>query len=147
LNVECAAPAQLTDRWIDHGRAVRSSWMGKGAGRRPRGLRARKVSPRRRGVCVASFERPTNLASLSDDISPSARKNWSRPATKSADLPVRPCFGGVHRNDLATLHRDGVRVRVIGPPQTRDGIGAGHLRASEKKGKAEDSARGMDTEA
>src|SRR5246127_4146230 len=44
-------------------------------------------------------------------------ENWSRPATEIGDL-----FGLLRRfirNDLATLHRDGVRVRVIG---VRDGL-------------------------
>src|SRR4051795_7718045 len=44
-------------------------------------------------------------------------ENWSRPATEIGDL-----FGLLRRfirNDLATLHRDGVRVRVIGE---RDGL-------------------------
>ena len=44
-------------------------------------------------------------------------ENWSRPATEIGDL-----FGLLRRfirNDLATLHRDGVRVRVIGG---RDGL-------------------------
>src|SRR6201989_3017013 len=39
-------------------------------------------------------------------------ENWSRPAAEIVDL-----FGLLRRfirNDLATLHRDGVRVRVIG---------------------------------
>src|SRR4030088_1874642 len=44
-------------------------------------------------------------------------ENWSRPATEIGDL-----FGLLRRfirNDLATLHCDGVRVRVIGE---RDGL-------------------------
>ena len=44
-------------------------------------------------------------------------ENWSRPASEIGDL-----FGLLRRfirNDLATLHRDGVRVRVIGE---RDGL-------------------------
>jgi undecaprenyl diphosphate synthase len=44
-------------------------------------------------------------------------ENWSRPASEIHDL-----FGLLRRfirNDLATLHRDGVRVRVIGG---RDGL-------------------------
>src|SRR4030081_11486 len=44
-------------------------------------------------------------------------ENWSRPATEIGDL-----FGLLRRfirNDLATLHREGVRVRVIGE---RDGL-------------------------
>src|SRR4030081_2866371 len=44
-------------------------------------------------------------------------ENWSRPATEIGDL-----FGLLRRfirNDLATLHRDGVRVRGIGQ---RDGL-------------------------
>src|SRR6201992_1522902 len=39
-------------------------------------------------------------------------ENWSRPATEIGDL-----FGLLRRfirNDLATLHRDGVRARIIG---------------------------------
>jgi undecaprenyl diphosphate synthase len=46
-------------------------------------------------------------------------ENWSRPASEIGDL-----FGLLRRfirNDLATLHRDGVRVRVIGE---REGIDA-----------------------
>src|SRR3974390_2319426 len=42
-------------------------------------------------------------------------ENWSRPASEIGDL-----FGLLRRfirNDLATLHRDGVRVRVIGEPE------------------------------
>src|ERR1700759_4280288 len=42
-------------------------------------------------------------------------ENWSRPASEIGDL-----FGLLRRfirNDLATLHRDGVRVRVIGERQ------------------------------
>src|SRR3954451_11555582 len=42
-------------------------------------------------------------------------ENWSRPATEIGDL-----FGLLRRfirNDLASLHRDGVRVRVIGERQ------------------------------
>src|SRR3982074_627447 len=44
-------------------------------------------------------------------------ENWSRPATDIGDLvgPLRR----FSRNDRATLHRDGVRVRVIGE---RDGL-------------------------
>src|SRR5579859_7065259 len=46
-------------------------------------------------------------------------ENWSRPATEIGDL-----FGLLRRfirNDLAILHRDGVRVRVIGE---REGLEA-----------------------
>src|SRR6201747_1508 len=46
-------------------------------------------------------------------------ENWSRPESEIGDL-----FGLLRRfirNDLATLHRDGVRVRVIGE---RDGLDA-----------------------
>src|ERR1700741_1106404 len=39
-------------------------------------------------------------------------ENWSRPATEIGDLFDR--LRRFIRNDLATLHRDGVRVRVIG---------------------------------
>src|SRR3978361_594857 len=46
-------------------------------------------------------------------------ENWSRPATEIGDL-----FGLLRRfirNDLATLHRDGVRVRVIGESHGLEG--------------------------
>src|SRR5690242_3233612 len=39
-------------------------------------------------------------------------ENWSRPATEIGDL--FKLLRRFIRNDLATLHRDGVRVRVIG---------------------------------
>src|SRR3974390_2714381 len=45
-------------------------------------------------------------------------ENWSRPASEIGDL-----FGLLRRfirNDLATLHRDGVRVRVIGEREGLD---------------------------
>ena len=61
-------------------------------------------------------------------------ENWSRPATEIGDL-----FGLLRRfirNDLATLHRDGVRVRVIGE---RDGLES-DIRAL--LGEAEDLTRG-----
>ena len=54
-------------------------------------------------------------------------ENWSRPATEIGDL-----FGLLRRfirNDLATLHRDGVRVRVIGE---RAGLEPRYLRAAER---------------
>src|SRR3977135_522033 len=53
-------------------------------------------------------------------------ENWSRPATEIGDL-----FGLLRRfirNDLATLHRDGVRVRVIGE---RDRLPPGLLPLAE----------------
>src|SRR6266404_26911 len=46
-------------------------------------------------------------------------ENWSRPATEIGDL-----FGLLRRfirNDLASLHRDGVRVRVIGEREGLEG--------------------------
>ena len=46
-------------------------------------------------------------------------ENWSRPASEIGDL-----FGLLRRfirNDLAILHRDGVRVRVIGERENLDG--------------------------
>ena len=67
----------------------------------------------RRGVepFAASSVPPMNSASPTHDFSFSS-ENWSRPATEIGDL-----FGLLRRfirNDLATLHSDGVRVRVIG---------------------------------
>src|ERR1700709_2046331 len=66
----------------------------------------------RRGVRAAS-----ELGILHLTIFSFSSENWSRPATEIGDL-----FGLLKRfirNDLATLHRDGVRVRVIGE---RDGL-------------------------
>lgn len=54
-------------------------------------------------------------------------ENWSRPATEIGDL-----FGLLRRfirNDLATLHRDGVRVRVIGE---REGLEPTFARCSAR---------------
>ena len=59
-------------------------------------------------------------------------ENWSRPATEIGDL-----FGLLRRfirNDLASLHRDGVRVRIIGE---RDGPGSGYLRAADRGRRAD----------
>src|ERR1700748_3396345 len=66
-----------------------------------------------RRVVRASHE----LAILYLTIFSFSSENWSRPASEIGDL-----FGLLRRfirNDLAILHRDGVRVRVIGE---RDGL-------------------------
>src|SRR6201746_1455656 len=79
------------------------------AGGHPRGVDAV------RRVVRASHE----LGVLYLTIFSFSSENWSRPATEIGDL-----FGLLRRfirNDLATLHRDGVRVRVIGE---RDGLEA-----------------------
>ena len=56
-------------------------------------------------------------------------ENWSRPASEISDL-----FGLLRRfirNDLATLHRDGVRVRVIGEREGLDSDIASLLKEAE----------------
>jgi undecaprenyl diphosphate synthase len=56
-------------------------------------------------------------------------ENWSRPASEISDL-----FGLLRRfirNDLATLHRDGVRVRIIGERQGLDPDIASLLKEAE----------------
>src|SRR3569833_3382548 len=61
-----------------------------------------------RRVVAASHE----LGILYLTIFSFSSENWSRPASEIGDL-----FGLLRRfirNDLATLHRDGVRVRIIG---------------------------------
>src|ERR1700680_294381 len=61
---------------------------------------------------------PHELGILYLTIFSFSSENWSRPATEIGDL-----FGLLRRfirNDLATLHSDGVRVRVIGE---REGLG------------------------
>ena len=112
-----AAPPRLKDRikptipctW-------RSSWTATAAGRRPAACRARRAIVAASRRCDAWFAPPPNSAFSSDDLLLQS-ENWSRPATEIGDL-----FGLLRRfirNDLATLHRDGVRVRVIGE---RDGL-------------------------
>src|SRR6201982_1477401 len=67
----------------------------------------RGVEALRRVVSAAS-----ELGILYLTIFSFSSENWSRPATEIGDL-----FGLLRRfirNDLASLHRDGVRVRVIG---------------------------------
>ena len=57
-------------------------------------------------------------------------ENWSRPATEIGDL-----FGLLRRfirNDLATLHRDGVRVRIIGERAGLDADICALLREAEE---------------
>jgi undecaprenyl diphosphate synthase len=56
-------------------------------------------------------------------------ENWSRPASEISDL-----FGLLRRfirNDLATLHRDGVRVRIIGERHGLDSDIANLLKEAE----------------
>jgi undecaprenyl diphosphate synthase len=78
-----------------------------------------RVEGHRRGVeALRRVVRAANeLGILYLTIFSFSSENWSRPATEIGDL-----FGLLRRfirNDLATLHRDGVRVRVIGE---RDGL-------------------------
>src|SRR6202000_2888053 len=68
----------------------------------------------RRGVEALRrvFRAASELGILYLTIFSFSAENWPRPATEIGDL-----FGLLRRfirNDLATLHRDGVRVRVIG---------------------------------
>jgi len=61
-------------------------------------------------------------------------ENWSRPATEIGDL-----FGLLRRfirNDLASLHRDGVRVRVIGEREGLEGDICALLNEAEELTKA-----------
>ena len=105
----------------------RSSWTATGAGPPRAGLP--RAEGHRRGVeALRRVVRAAHeLGMLYLTIFSFSSENWSRPATEIGDL-----FGLLRRfirNDLATLHRDGVRVRVIGE---RDGTGAGHLRAAQR---------------
>ena len=90
----------------------RSSWTAMAAGRPRAGCRARKAIDVASRRCGASCARLSELGILYLTIFSFSSENWSRPATEIGDL-----FGLLRRfirNDLATLHRDGVRVRVIG---------------------------------
>src|SRR5271156_1216322 len=63
-------------------------------------------------------------------------ENWSRPATEIGDL-----FGLLRRfirNDLASLHRDGVRVRVIGERSGLEGDICALLNEAEELTRAND---------
>ena len=78
-----------------------------------------RVEGHRRGVeALRRLVRAANeLGILYLTIFSFSSENWSRPTSEIGDL-----FGLLRRfirNDLATLHRDGVRVRVIGQ---RDGL-------------------------
>ena len=91
--------------------------MATAAGPRPAACRAPKAIAAASRRCAASFAPPANLAFSTSRFSPSVRKTGRGPASEIGDL-----FGLLRRfirNDLATLHRDGVRVRVIGE---RDGL-------------------------
>src|ERR1700756_1041205 len=85
---------------------------GNGRGAASRGLP--RVEGHRRGVeALRGVVRAAHeLGIVYLTIFSFSSENWSRPATEIGDL-----FGLLRRfirNDLATLHRDGVRVRVIG---------------------------------
>ena len=86
-----------------------------GGGARP--AARRRPSPRRRGACAAPCARPANSASSILTIFSFSAENWSRPAVEIRDL--MGLLRRFIRNDLAELHRNGVRVRVIGE---RDGL-------------------------
>ena len=69
-------------------------------------------------IIPLSAETANELGVLYLTIFSFSSENWSRPATEIGDL-----FGLLRRfirNDLATLHRDGVRVRVIGEREGLD---------------------------
>src|SRR3982075_3905944 len=90
---------------------------GKGRGAAARGLP--RAEGHRRGVeALRRVVRAANeLGILYLTIFSFSSETWMRPATEIGDL-----FGLLRRfirNDLATLHREGVRVRVIGE---RDGL-------------------------
>src|SRR3974377_1067061 len=101
----------------DHGRAdgplhVAIIMDGNGRWAAARGLP--RVEGHRRGVeALRKVVRAAGeLCILYLTIFSFSSENWSRPASEIGDL-----FGLLRRfirNDLATLHRDGVRVRVIG---------------------------------
>jgi len=74
----------------------------------PRGEGHRRGVEALRRVVRASFELGISYLTIFSFSS----ENWSRPASEIGDL-----FGLLRRfirHDLATLHRDGVRVRIIG---------------------------------
>ena len=84
----------------------RSSWTATGAGRRRAACRAPKAIAAASRRCAAWFAPPHELGILYLTIFSFSSENWSRPATEIGDL-----FGLLRRfirNDLATLHRDGV---------------------------------------
>src|SRR6195952_1274790 len=106
-----AAPAtEGSDRTVPLHVAIIMDGNGRWAAARglPRAEGHRRRVEALRRVVRASHE----LGVLYLTIFSFSSENWSRPATEIGDL-----FGLLRRfirNDLATLHRDGVRVRVIG---------------------------------
>src|SRR6201987_3021355 len=107
-----AAPATERPDPVDGPRHVAVIMDGNGRWAAARGLP--RVEGHRRGVeALRRAVRAANeLGILYLTIFSFSSENWSRPATEIGDL-----FGLLKRfirNDLATLHRDGVRVRVIG---------------------------------
>ena len=90
----------------------RSSWTATGAGRRRADCRAPKAIGAASRRCAAWCAPPHELGISYLTIFSFSSENWSRPAREIGDL-----FGLLRRfirNDLAELHRDGVRVRIIG---------------------------------
>src|SRR3981081_4031007 len=116
MNHATAPPAAPTDSY-EMPRHVAIIMDGNGRWAAARGLpraegHRRGVEALRRVVRAAHELRIIYLTTFSI-----CSENWSRPAAEIGDL-----FGLLRRfirNDLATLHRDGVRVRVIGE---RDGL-------------------------
>ena len=81
-----------------------------GGGARPAARRG--TSARRRGACAAPSAPPATSAFSSSPFSPSARKTGRVRPPRSREL--MGLLRRFIRNDLADLHKSGVRVRIIG---------------------------------
>ena len=89
-----------------------SSWMATAAGRRRAGCRAARAIGAASRRCARPCAPPANSASPYLTIFSFSAENWSRPASEIRDL--MGLLRRFIRNDLAELHQNGVKVRVIG---------------------------------
>lgn len=104
-----------------------SSWTGTDAGRRPRGLprsagHRAGVEALRRTVRAAGEEGISYLT-----VYAFSSENWSRPKAEINDL--MGLLKHFIRRDLAELHKNGVRVRILG---RREGLAPDILRLLEE---------------
>ena len=95
----------------------RSSWTATAAGRRRADCRAPRAIAAASRRCARTVRAAGELGIRYLTIYSFSSENWSRPAAEIGDL--MGLLRRFIRNDLAELHSNGVRVRVIGE---RDGL-------------------------
>ena len=113
-----------------------SSWTATDAGRRRAGCRAAKGHRRGVEALRQTVRAAGDLGIAVLTIFSFSSENWSRPASEIRDL--MGLLKRFVRNDLADLHKNGVRVRIIGE---RDDLDADIRRLLEE---AEELTKGND---